>query len=160
MFGCSPLEAIGLELMTLMPLLDFRFSTMPTIEMFLVNLVPILPLQIGLTACTRMLGLVFSLGEQQLEKLVTNYVLFGLALYVDAKSTNDSSCPLQVSLSKKAEGSLLEAIQSRRHGDTLYFWVRMDKDPRNTLQQDFWSFCDTINAGNCRSVLIQKKYER
>ncbi|KAF6162107.1 hypothetical protein GIB67_008236 [Kingdonia uniflora] len=55
-----------------------------------------------------------------------------------------------VSLSKNSENALLEAIQERKHGDTLYFWVRMDKDPRNPLQQDFWSFCDTINAGNCR----------
>ncbi|XP_059636106.1 uncharacterized protein LOC132278330 [Cornus florida] len=54
------------------------------------------------------------------------------------------------SLSKTAENALLEAIQARKHGDTLYFWARMDVDPRNPLQQDFWSFCDAINAGNCR----------
>lgn len=56
----------------------------------------------------------------------------------------------QDSLSKTAESMLLEAIQARRHGDALYFWVRMDKDPRNLLNQDFWSFCDAVNAGNCR----------
>ncbi|PSS24241.1 Phosphatidyl-myo-inositol mannosyltransferase [Actinidia chinensis var. chinensis] len=54
------------------------------------------------------------------------------------------------SLSKTAETALLDAIQSRRNGDTLYFWIRMDKDPRSPLQQDFWSFCDAINAGNCK----------
>ena len=56
----------------------------------------------------------------------------------------------QVSLSKIAETALLDAIQTRRHGDALYFWVRMDLDPRNPLQLDFWSFCDSINAGNCK----------
>ncbi|KAL0538154.1 hypothetical protein IC582_027155 [Cucumis melo] len=55
-----------------------------------------------------------------------------------------------VSLSKIAETALLDAIQTRRHGDALYFWVRMDLDPRNPLQLDFWSFCDSINAGNCK----------
>ncbi|CAB80930.1 hypothetical protein [Arabidopsis thaliana] len=54
------------------------------------------------------------------------------------------------SLSKIAEDALLNAIQTRKHGDALYFWVRMDKDPRNPLQKPFWSFCDAINAGNCR----------
>lgn len=56
----------------------------------------------------------------------------------------------QASLSRTAEKALLDAIQTRRHEDTLYFWVRMDMDPRNQLQQDFWSFCDAINAGNCK----------
>ncbi|KAF8413260.1 hypothetical protein HHK36_001236 [Tetracentron sinense] len=67
----------------------------------------------------------------------------------------------KVSLSKVSESALLDAIQARRHGDALYFWVRMDKDPRNPLQQDFWSFCDAINAGNCRfavSEALQKMY--
>ena len=56
----------------------------------------------------------------------------------------------QGALSKVAEKSLLEAIESQKHGDALYFWVRMDTDPRNPLNLDFWSFCDAINAGNCR----------
>ncbi|GJS37526.1 glycosyl transferase, family 1 protein [Tanacetum coccineum] len=50
------------------------------------------------------------------------------------------------SLSKTAEVALLNDIQARRHGDAMYFWVRMDKDPRNPMQQDFWTFCDAINA--------------
>ncbi|XP_068665864.1 uncharacterized protein [Aristolochia californica] len=59
------------------------------------------------------------------------------------------------SLSKTAERALLEAIESQRHGDAFYFWVRMDKDPRNPLQLDFWSFCDAINAGNCRFAVSE-----
>ncbi|KAL1198121.1 hypothetical protein V5N11_001206 [Cardamine amara subsp. amara] len=59
------------------------------------------------------------------------------------------------SLSKTAENALLNAIQTRKHGDALYFWVRMDKDPRNPLQKPFWSFCDAINAGNCRFAYNQ-----
>lgn len=55
------------------------------------------------------------------------------------------------SLSKNAnESLLLEAIQARRHGDALYFWVLMDKHPRNPLSYGFWSFCDVLNARNCR----------
>ncbi|KAL6311633.1 hypothetical protein AAG906_027405 [Vitis piasezkii] len=44
------------------------------------------------------------------------------------------------SLSKIAETALLNAIQARKHGDTLYFWVRMDMDPRNPSQLDFGHF--------------------
>ncbi|KAL8268562.1 hypothetical protein R6Q59_002360 [Mikania micrantha] len=67
----------------------------------------------------------------------------------------------KVSLSKAAEVALLDNIQARRHGDALYFWVRMDKDPRNPMQQDFWTFCDSINAGNCKfafSEALKKMY--
>ncbi|KAG6402676.1 hypothetical protein SASPL_134878 [Salvia splendens] len=60
-----------------------------------------------------------------------------------------------VSMSKTAEKSLLDAVEARKHGDTLYFWARLDKDQRNPLKQDFWSFCDAINAGNCRSVFLE-----
>ncbi|KAF7139562.1 hypothetical protein RHSIM_Rhsim07G0008900 [Rhododendron simsii] len=59
------------------------------------------------------------------------------------------------SLSKTAETALLDAIEARTLGDTLYFWVRMDMDPRNPLQQDFWSFCDAMNAGNCKSAFSE-----
>ncbi|KAK1418660.1 hypothetical protein QVD17_27805 [Tagetes erecta] len=54
------------------------------------------------------------------------------------------------SLSENAEVALLEDIEAQKHGDAVYFWVRMDKDPRNPTLQDFWSFCDSINAGNCK----------
>ncbi|KAG7990513.1 hypothetical protein I3843_02G029600 [Carya illinoinensis] len=53
-------------------------------------------------------------------------------------------------LSRMAENALVDSIQARRHGDALYFWVRLDSDPRNPLRLDFWSFCDAINAGNCK----------
>ncbi|KAK8565752.1 hypothetical protein V6N13_020831 [Hibiscus sabdariffa] len=56
----------------------------------------------------------------------------------------------KASLSEVAEASLLGAIEKRKYGDALYFWVRMDTDPRNSLQLDFWSFCDAVNAGNCK----------
>ncbi|KAF3439932.1 hypothetical protein FNV43_RR18210 [Rhamnella rubrinervis] len=56
----------------------------------------------------------------------------------------------KASLSRIAENALLDAIQAQRHGDALYFWVRMDMDLRNPLKQDFWSFCDALNAGNCK----------
>ncbi|KAL3624422.1 hypothetical protein CASFOL_031090 [Castilleja foliolosa] len=59
------------------------------------------------------------------------------------------------SLSKTAEKSLLDAIEARRHGDTLYFWASLDTDPRNPLKQDFWSFCDALNAGNCQFVFYE-----
>ncbi|KAK9088788.1 hypothetical protein Scep_027870 [Stephania cephalantha] len=55
---------------------------------------------------------------------------------------------ITASLSKASESALLAAIQVKRHGDAIYFWVHMDEDPRNPSQQDFWSFCDAINAGN------------
>nr|KJB24631.1 hypothetical protein B456_004G154300 [Gossypium raimondii] len=54
------------------------------------------------------------------------------------------------SLSGIAETSLLDAIEKRKYGDAVYFWVRMDTDPRNNMQRDFWSFCDAINAGKCK----------
>ncbi|VFQ94688.1 unnamed protein product [Cuscuta campestris] len=53
-------------------------------------------------------------------------------------------------LSKMAEMSLLDAIEERRYGDTLFFWASKDKDPRNPQKLNFWSFCDTINAGHCK----------
>ncbi|KAL9270041.1 hypothetical protein AKJ16_DCAP09829 [Drosera capensis] len=58
----------------------------------------------------------------------------------------------KAALSKTAEQSLVDAIQARKHEDALYFWMRMDSDLRNPLKQDFWSFCDAVNAGNCRSA--------
>jgi glycosyltransferase involved in cell wall biosynthesis len=65
------------------------------------------------------------------------------------------------SLSKAAEKALIDDIESRKHGDALYFWVRMDTDQRNPLRQDFWSFCDSINSGNCKyafSEALKKMY--
>ncbi|XP_062215596.1 uncharacterized protein LOC133916100 [Phragmites australis] len=61
----------------------------------------------------------------------------------------------KANLSNNAEAAILEAIQSQKHGDALYFWVRMDQDPRNHANKDFWSFCDAINAGNCRLAVLE-----
>ncbi|KAE8708023.1 rRNA-processing protein FCF1-like protein [Hibiscus syriacus] len=61
----------------------------------------------------------------------------------------------KASLSDVAQSSLLDTIEKRKYGDALYFWVRMDTDPRNSLQRDFWSFCDAINAGNCKFVFSE-----
>ncbi|CAD6230773.1 unnamed protein product [Miscanthus lutarioriparius] len=61
----------------------------------------------------------------------------------------------KVNLSNNAESAILEAVQSQKHGDSFYFWVRMDQDPRNRTNKDFWSFCDAINAGNCRLAVLE-----
>lgn len=61
----------------------------------------------------------------------------------------------KASLSRAAENALLDAVQSKKNGDTLYFWVRMDTDPRNPSQKDFWSFCDSINAGGCKPAFSE-----
>ncbi|KAL6842762.1 hypothetical protein ACP4OV_027606 [Aristida adscensionis] len=61
----------------------------------------------------------------------------------------------KANLSNNAESAIIEAIQSQRHGDALYFWARMDQDPRNHANLDFWSFCDAINAGNCRLAVFE-----
>ncbi|KAL6614890.1 hypothetical protein ACP70R_037160 [Stipagrostis hirtigluma subsp. patula] len=65
----------------------------------------------------------------------------------------------KANLSNNAESAILEAIQSQRHGDALYFWARMDQDPRNHANLDFWSFCDAINAGNCR-LAVSEAFQR
>jgi hypothetical protein len=56
----------------------------------------------------------------------------------------------QASLSRIAEKALIDAIETQKHRDAVYFWVPMDMDPRSHLRRDFWSFCDAINAGNCK----------
>ncbi|XP_020398012.1 uncharacterized protein [Zea mays] len=61
----------------------------------------------------------------------------------------------KANLSNNAEFAILEAVQSQKHGDSFYFWVRMDQDPRNHTYKDFWSFCDAINAGNCRLAVLE-----
>ncbi|TKW15466.1 hypothetical protein SEVIR_5G238500v4 [Setaria viridis] len=61
----------------------------------------------------------------------------------------------KANLSNNAETAILEAIQSQKHGDTFYFWVRMDQDSRNHANKDFWSFCDATNAGNCRLAVLE-----
>ncbi|XP_062205911.1 uncharacterized protein LOC133907830 [Phragmites australis] len=61
----------------------------------------------------------------------------------------------KANLSNNAESAILDAIQSQKHGDAFYFWVRMDQDPRNHANKDFWSFCDATNAGNCRLAVLE-----
>lgn len=64
----------------------------------------------------------------------------------------------KVSLSTVAEKELIDAVRTGRHGNAVYFWARMDKDVGHSSkisalqQEDFWSFCDATNAGNCRVV--------
>ncbi|XP_042460957.1 uncharacterized protein LOC122044982 [Zingiber officinale] len=61
----------------------------------------------------------------------------------------------KASLSREAETALIRAIEEEIHGDSLYFWFAIDKDPRNSEKMDFWTFCDAINAGNCRTAVIE-----
>ncbi|KAJ7007767.1 hypothetical protein NC653_006713 [Populus alba x Populus x berolinensis] len=62
----------------------------------------------------------------------------------------DVSYATIASLSRIAEKALIDAIETQKHRDAVYFWVPMDMDPRSHLRRDFWSFCDAINAGNCK----------
>ena len=42
------------------------------------------------------------------------------------------------------------------------FWARIDMDPRNSLQGDFWLFWDAINAENCKfafSEALKRMYD-
>ncbi|KAF5467003.1 hypothetical protein F2P56_016877 [Juglans regia] len=60
----------------------------------------------------------------------------------------------KASLSLKAEKVLEETIQENTKGDVIYFWARMDMD-RVTGSNDaltFWSMCDMLNGGHCRSA--------
>ncbi|KAJ1404729.1 UDP-glycosyltransferase family protein [Sesbania bispinosa] len=61
----------------------------------------------------------------------------------------------QVALSAEAERALEETMQENFRGDVLYFWGRLDMDgsvigSNNALT--FWSMCDILNGGNCRTV--------
>ncbi|XP_027364871.1 uncharacterized protein LOC113871967 isoform X2 [Abrus precatorius] len=61
----------------------------------------------------------------------------------------------QVALSPEAEKVLEERMQENFRGDIIYFWGRMDMvrsivGSNNALT--FWSMCDILNGGNCRTV--------
>ncbi|KAH0980901.1 hypothetical protein GBA52_008078 [Prunus armeniaca] len=61
----------------------------------------------------------------------------------------------KVSLSKKAEKVLEEAIQDNTEGDVIYFWGRLNMNGGMTGSKDaltFWSACDILNGGHCRNV--------
>lgn len=68
----------------------------------------------------------------------------------------------KVSLSEAGEKALTDAVGTGKHGNAIYFWARMDNDTRAGTrtatfprQKGFWSYCDAINAGNCRVVFLE-----
>ncbi|PIN10038.1 hypothetical protein CDL12_17373 [Handroanthus impetiginosus] len=61
----------------------------------------------------------------------------------------------KVSLSQKAEDVLEKTIQQNPKGDVIYFWASLDKDGGIAGNNDlltFWSTCDIMNAGRCRTA--------
>ncbi|KAL2930626.1 Dimethyladenosine transferase [Bienertia sinuspersici] len=61
----------------------------------------------------------------------------------------------QVSLSIEAERVLEETIQHQTKGDAMYFWTRLDMDSglyRSNGLESFWSVCDVLNGGYCRTA--------
>ncbi|XP_042951444.1 uncharacterized protein LOC122287658 isoform X2 [Carya illinoinensis] len=60
----------------------------------------------------------------------------------------------KASLSLKAEKVLEETIQENTKGDVIYFWARMDMDgvTGSNGALTFWSICDILNGGHCRSA--------
>lgn len=60
----------------------------------------------------------------------------------------------KASLSLKAEKVLEETIQENTKGDVIYFWARLDRvgvtESSDVLT--FWSMCDVLNGGHCRST--------
>ncbi|XP_078155667.1 UDP-Glycosyltransferase superfamily protein isoform X2 [Carex rostrata] len=56
-----------------------------------------------------------------------------------------------VSLSKTAEKKLETIIMKENKGDAVYYWALLDMD-LNANKFDFWSSCDNLNAGHCRSL--------
>ncbi|KAI7730055.1 hypothetical protein M8C21_020006 [Ambrosia artemisiifolia] len=61
----------------------------------------------------------------------------------------------KVSLSSKAERVLEGTVQQKFRGDVIYFWARVDMDgelAQSNHALTFWSMCDILNAGNCRTA--------
>ncbi|KAF5453388.1 hypothetical protein F2P56_028293 [Juglans regia] len=60
----------------------------------------------------------------------------------------------KASLSLKAEKVLEETIQDNTKGDVIYFWVRLNMDGATGSNGvlTFWSMCDILNGGHCRSA--------
>lgn len=61
----------------------------------------------------------------------------------------------KVSLSSKAERVLEGTVQQKHKGDVIYFWARVDMDGELAGKDHiltFWSMCDILNAGNCRTA--------
>ncbi|XP_059458280.1 uncharacterized protein LOC132187862 [Corylus avellana] len=59
----------------------------------------------------------------------------------------------KASLSPKAEKVLEDTIQENTKGDVIYFWACLDMDGVTGSNDvlTFWSKCDILNGGNCRS---------
>ncbi|XP_076932059.1 uncharacterized protein LOC143597437 [Bidens hawaiensis] len=70
----------------------------------------------------------------------------------------------KVSLSSKAERVLEGTVQQNHEGDVIYFWARVEMDgehARSDRVLTFWSMCDILNAGNCRTAFqdaFRRKY--
>ncbi|XP_020588819.1 uncharacterized protein LOC110030446 [Phalaenopsis equestris] len=61
----------------------------------------------------------------------------------------------KVSLSAKAEEVLENAIRDSSKKGAIYYWVLLDtewKNVKGNRNGDFWSLCDVMNAGKCRSA--------
>lgn len=61
----------------------------------------------------------------------------------------------KVSLSSKAERVLEGTVHQKHRGDVIYFWARADMDGElagSNHVLTFWSMCDVLNAGNCRTA--------
>ncbi|KAI3734662.1 hypothetical protein L6452_14137 [Arctium lappa] len=61
----------------------------------------------------------------------------------------------KVSLSSKAERVLEGTVHQKHRGDVIYFWARADMDSELAGSNHiltFWSMCDVLNAGNCRTA--------
>ncbi|XP_017252803.2 uncharacterized protein LOC108223192 isoform X2 [Daucus carota subsp. sativus] len=62
---------------------------------------------------------------------------------------------MKASLSSDAEKALEETIKMNPKGDIIYFWARMDINDGLTgsnAMLTFWSMCDALNGGNCRTA--------
>ncbi|KAA0057129.1 hypothetical protein IC582_005752 [Cucumis melo] len=57
----------------------------------------------------------------------------------------------KVSLGKKAENVLEDTIRDNPQGDVIYFWAHLQVN-RGTLPPTFWSVCDILNGGLCRTT--------
>ncbi|CAI9091230.1 OLC1v1026198C2 [Oldenlandia corymbosa var. corymbosa] len=60
----------------------------------------------------------------------------------------------KATLSAKAEQVLEDVIQKNTKGDVIYFWGKLDVDGGFMGNNDvltFWSMCDILNGGNCRT---------
>ncbi|CAH2041892.1 unnamed protein product [Thlaspi arvense] len=61
----------------------------------------------------------------------------------------------KVSLSTEGERILEETIKANTKGDTIYFWASVNINGGhlgNTHLPTFWSMCDILNGGNCRTA--------